>query len=572
MRRGCFISMRAPTITTKTMTEPAALPWWKTGVVYQIYPRSFQDSNGDGIGDLQGVIDRLDYLQALGVNILWLTPYFNSPQRDNGYDISDYCGVDPRYGDLVTLDRLIAACHTRGMKFVMDAVISHTSDQHPWFVESRASRDNPKRDWYFWRPGKNGREPNNWAAGFAPSAWEFDARTGEYYLHYYATSMPDLNWDNTALRQAMFDMLRWWLDRGVDGFRIDSANLIKKDPRFPDAANPDPGSPGYFYDPEQIYNLPGLTALLQELNRKVLAGRDVMTVGETSNTSAEAALDFVHPDQQALDMVFNFEPVEMPGWDLVKFKDIQRRWYGLIQQGGWSTQYLSNHDQPRQVSRFGDDGPWRVASAKALATLLHTLPGTPFIYQGEELGMSNCAFARIEDYDDVAMHNAYRSLMARGRGADQALHELQASSRDNARTPMQWSAGANAGFTAGKPWLAVNPNHARINAEAARADASSVFHHYRSLIALRRQHAVLVRGDFTDLLPSHPALYAYTRCWGDVTWLVLINLSGEPLTTELPLFARGLLLLSSGGAFSVGPRDDTHAVHLQPWQAVVLQQ
>jgi oligo-1,6-glucosidase len=556
---------------TTTSTENP--PWWKTGVVYQVYPRSFQDSNGDGIGDLQGVFDRLDYLQALGITILWLTPFNTSPHKDNGYDISDYHGVDGRYGDLATVDRLIAGCHARGIRFVMDAVLNHTSDAHPWFVESRASRHNPRRDYYFWRAGKDGREPNNWAAGFAPSAWERDDATGEYYLHYYAVSMPDLNWDNADVRREIHAMLRWWLDRGVDGFRLDSINLIKKDTRFPDALIADRMSPGYGYDPAQIYNQPGLLELLQELHREVLQGCDVMTVGETSCTPAEVAIDFVRPETRALNLVLNFEPVEMERWDLVRFKAIQRRWYRLIEQGGWTTQYLSNHDQPRQVSKFGDDRRFRIESAKALATMLHTLPGTPFVYQGEELGMGNCAFDDIECYDDVATRNTYAALLASGTDEASALRQVQLTSRDNARTPMQWTAGPHAGFTTGRPWLPVNHDHAQINADAARADTDSVFHHYRQLIALRRQHPVMALGDFMDLLPEHPSLYAYTRTLADVTWLVLLNLSGHAIEEPLPLRAEGRVLLASGGGDgSAAWHDASGRVRLQPWQAVIVAQ
>jgi oligo-1,6-glucosidase len=557
------------TTTIDTDNRATTTPWWKQGVVYQIYPRSFQDSNGDGTGDLQGVIDRLDHLQALGITIVWLTPFFTSPHDDGGYDITDLDDVDPRYGDLATFDRLVAACHARGIRIVLDAVLNHTSDRHPWFVESRASRDNPKRDWYFWRAGRNGREPNNWAAGFSPSAWEFDAATGEYYLHYYSPSMPDLNWDHAPVRRELHAMLRRWLDRGVDGFRLDSINLVKKDATFPDASMPDPMSPGYGYDPAQIYNLPGLIDHLQELRREVLDGRDTMTVGETSNTPAEVALDFVHPSQRALDMVFNFEPVEMPHWDLVEFKAIQRRWYAVIEKGGWSTQYLSNHDQPRQVSRFGDATQHRDASAKALATMLHTLPGTPFVYQGEELGLPNVAFERIEDYDDIATRNAYRSRLDAGRTPAQALSDVQPTSRDNARTPMPWSSAAQGGFTRSRPWLPVPPEHLALNAQAQRDDTHSVFHHYRRLIALRREHPVMVHGDFVDLAPEHPRLYAYTRAWQGMQWLVLLNLSSESLAETAPCTLDGELLLCSGGP-AEGWREGARTLRLAPWQALVL--
>ena len=443
--------------------------WWKSAVVYQIYPRSFADSNGDGIGDLPGILDRLDYLSALGVDVLWLSPVYPSPQDDNGYDISDYQDVDPVFGTLADFDALLAAVHERGMKLVMDLVVNHTSDEHPWFEESRASRDSPKRDWYWWRP-----EPaNDWSSFFSGSVWEPDPATGEHYLHLFSRKQPDLNWENPEVREAIYSMMRWWLDRGVDGFRMDVINFISKDPGL-----------------EYYESGPRIHEFLQEMHREVFAGRDgLLTVGEMPGVTLEHAQRYTDPANGEVDMVFQFEHVDIDHgaskWEVhpLRLTDLKRsfgRWQRGLAERGWNSLYWNNHDQPRIVSRFGDDGAYRVRSAKLLGTVLHLHRGTPYVYQGEELGMTNAPFARIDDFRDIESLNHYAERVAAGRDPAAVLDTMRAMSRDNARTPMQWDASPHAGFTTGTPWIPVNPNHAEINAAAAVADPDSVFHHYRA--------------------------------------------------------------------------------------------
>lgn len=542
--------------------------WWKEGVAYQVYFRSFCDSNGDGIGDIGGLIGKLDYLQQLGITMLWVTPFYKSPNRDNGYDISDYYAVDPLQGSLADVDRLVRECHSRSIRLILDMVVNHTSHEHPWFVESRSSRANPKREYYFWRPGRDGREPNNWSAGFSPSAWEFDETSGEYYLHYYSVHMPDLNWSNPEVREQIYAMMRWWLDRGIDGLRLDSINLISKNELFLDARTPDPAAPGYFYDPDLIYNQPGLIGLLQDMRCQVFDGRDIVTIGETSVTPAEVAAGFVLPENRALDLVFNFEPVEMEVFDLVEFKRIQSRWYRIIEQGGWTAQYLSNHDQARQVSRFGDDRNWRERSAKLLALMLHGLPGTPFIYQGEEIGMTNSMFGSIEEHNDVATINRFNSLVGSGMPPAEALERVRDLSRDNARTPMQWNSGQGAGFSTGKPWLAINPNYREVNVASELSRPDSVLHFYQRLVALRNANPVMVYGDFTDHCPDHPVLYCFSRRHLAVEWLVVLNLSGESIETALPGGGGGELVIAT--SCSIDPRKDCTTAELGPWEGFVL--
>ena len=526
-------------------------PWWKQAVVYQIYPRSFADSNGDGIGDIPGIIGRLDYLSALGVDVLWLSPVYPSPQDDNGYDISDYQGIEPTFGTLADFDELLVGVHDRGMKLVMDLVVNHTSDEHPWFVESRSSGSNPKRDWYWWRParegmapGTHGAEPTNWGSFFSGSAWQFDEDTAEYYLHLFSVKQPDLNWENPDVREAVYTMMRWWLDRGVDGFRMDVINMISKDTDLPDGATLHgglfgDGSPHFLCGPR-------IHEFLQEMNSAVFAGRpDVMiTVGEMPGvTVADAAL-FTDPARREVDMVFQFEHVSLdsgPGgkWDirplsLVDLKASLGRWQAGLAASGWNSLYWDNHDQPRAVSRFGDDGEYRVASAKLLATVLHLHRGTPYVYQGEELGMTNVPFAGPADFRDIESVNHFAEATARGEDPESVLAALRLRSRDNARTPMQWDSSAFAGFTTGEPWIAVNPNYVQINASAQVDDPESVFAHFRAVIELRRSDPVVAYGDFTMLLPDDPTVYAYTRSLPGSTLLVVANFSAAPVRATVP--------------------------------------
>jgi oligo-1,6-glucosidase len=541
-----------------------AEPWWKSAVVYQIYPRSFADSDGDGIGDLRGILARLDYLAALGVDVLWLSPIYPSPQDDNGYDISDYQDVDPVFGTLADFDALLAATHERGMKLVMDLVVNHTSDEHAWFAESRSSKDSPKRDWYWWRP-----EPNNWGSFFSGSAWDLDDATGEYYLHLFSRKQPDLNWENPEVRQAVYSMMRWWLDRGVDGFRMDVINMLSKDPALPD------GEPGgvWALGWERYVDGPRIHEFLQEMHREVFDGREgLLNVGEMPGVTVEQARLYTDPARAELDMVFQFEHVtvdirdsrwEWFAGDLRELKRALGRWQDALADVGWNSLYWNNHDQPRIVSRWGDDGEYRVRSAKLLGTVLHMQRGTPYVYQGEELGMTNVDFASIEDFRDIEALRYYeRATNVEGMDPGDVIAGMRPMSRDNARTPMQWDASEHAGFTTGTPWMPVNPNHGEINAEAAIADPDSVFHHYRRLIELRHGEPAVAHGDFTMLLADDERIYAFTRRLDDVELLVVANFSGEETPADVdPAWLDAELVL--------GNLPDAASLTLRPWEARV---
>jgi oligo-1,6-glucosidase len=560
--------------------------WFREAVVYQIYPRSFQDSDGDGIGDVPGIISRLDYLEQLGVDVVWLSPIYTSPQDDNGYDIVDYQDIDPTFGTLADVDSLIEQAHARGIRIVMDLVVNHTSDEHPWFVESRSSKDNPKRDWYWWRtpreghaPGSEGAEPTNWESFFSGPAWELDEASGEYYLHLFSRKQPDLNWENPEVREAVYAMMRWWLDRGIDGFRMDVINMISKVIPLPDGA-PLPmsrlgdGTPHFL-------NGPRIHEFLQEMHASVFEGRTekLLTVGEMPGVTVEDAVLYTDPARNEVDMVFQFEHVGLDigahKWDRgrVDLRDLKAslgRWQEALAEVGWNSLYWNNHDQPRAVSRFGSDAPeHRVASAKLLATVLHLHRGTPYVYQGEELGMTNVPFATAADFLDIESVNYYALAAAAGGDVEQILANLRIGSRDNARSPMQWDDGANAGFTTGKPWSATNPNHTEINAAAAVADPDSVFHHYRRVIELRHTEPAIAHGDFTMIAPDHPTLYAFTRSHEGIDLLVLANFSGDDLdmaeaVEDLAGWSDSTLLLGNLGA----PTSPT--APLRPWEARLL--
>ncbi|MFC6304433.1 alpha-glucosidase [Oerskovia jenensis] len=585
-------------------------PWWTNAVVYQIYPRSFQDSDGDGIGDLRGIERRLDHLVALGVDVVWLSPVYRSPQDDNGYDISDYQDVDPMFGTLEDLDRLLAASHDRGLRVVMDLVVNHSSDEHAWFRASRSSRTDDKRDWYWWRParegmepGTPGAEPTNWRSFFGGSAWEYDQATGEYFLHLFSRKQPDLNWENPDVRRAVHDMMTWWLDRGVDGFRMDVINLISKVPALPDGEV----RYGAYGDGSPFYTSgPRVHEFLQEMHREVFAGRPekLLTVGETPGVTIEDGVLFTDPERHEVDMVFQFEHVGIDHgeskWDVkpLRLTDLKAtfgRWQAGLAERGWNSLYWNNHDQPRIVSRFGDDGVHRVASAKALALLLHLHRGTPYVYQGEELGMTNAGFTSIDQYQDIESLGHFHELVDAGVATEeQMLAALRAMSRDNARTPVQWDESEHAGFTTGTPWLAVNPNHAWFNAEAERADLGSVFHFYRRLIALRHDVPVVALGDFHLLLPEHEAVYAFTRAL-DLPYpvegpdgvasaastasrdelLVLVNVGGaeQEVPPEVLAGWEDAELLISTHDDAAGPRGGLASARssvLRPWEGLVL--
>ena len=543
-------------------------PWWQSAVVYQIYPRSFADGNGDGVGDLPGILAHLDHLSALGVDVVWLSPVYRSPMDDNGYDISDYTEIDPLFGSLADIDALIAGLHERGMKLVMDLVVNHTSDEHAWFQESR-DPSSPMRDWYIWRParagfepGTPGAEPTNWGSFFSGSGWQFDPASGQYYLHLFSPKQPDLNWENPAVRQAVYDMMRWWVDRGVDGFRMDVINLISK--TYPLADGPANGPGGLCYDPSLVVEGPRLHEFLREMNREVgLSAKELFSVGEMILVDAETARSHTDPAAGELGMVFTFEHVSIDAgptglkWDVIPLhlpalKANLATWQYALADVGWNSLYFENHDQPRSVSRFGDDSPeFRVASAKTLATTLHLLKGTPYVYQGQELGMTNFPFAAIDQYNDLESTRFFAEAVAGGGDPAQLLGVIGFKSRDNARTPMQWDASPNAGFTAGTPWLPANPNHAEINAAAVVADPDSVFHHYRRLIELRHELEVVRQGRFELLLPEDERLFCFTRTLGEEVLLVVANWSSAPISlplAELPGLDGAEVLLGTHGS------------------------
>jgi oligo-1,6-glucosidase len=564
---------------------PEDAPWWTSAVAYQVYPRSFQDSDGDGIGDLGGILQRLDHLADLGVDVLWLSPVYPSPQADNGYDISDYQGIDPLFGTLEQLDELIAALHSRGMKLLMDLVVNHTSDEHPWFVESRSSPTSAKRDWYWWRPprggfagGDPGAEPTNWQSFFSGPTWEYDEASGEYYLHLFDRKQPDLNWENPDVREAVYAMMRWWLDRGVDGFRMDVINMISKDVAADGHLHDGPPIPGSSLGNGSASYLcgPRIHEFLAEMHREVFAGRDgtLLTVGEMPGVTIEEARLFTDPARAEVDMVFQFEHVGLDHgtskWDPrpLRMRDLKAsfgRWQAGLADVGWNSLYWDNHDQPRAVSRFGDDSSrYRRDSATCLATLLHLHRGTPYVYQGQELGMANYPFATVDDFRDVESVNHFGTAMVAGEDPARVLAAMRRMSRDNARTPVQWDASPNAGFTPGTPWLPVNPDHVEWNAEAQRRDADSVLSHYRRLIALRHEEPVVALGDFAMLLPEHDDVYAFTRTLDGGVLVVVCNVSRTPyrLADLLPQALDGRLVL--------GNLPDEDPELLRPWEARVL--
>ena len=549
--------------------------WWKESVVYQVYPRSFADSNGDGIGDLQGITHKLDYLKSLGVDVVWLSPVYKSPNDDNGYDISDYQDIMTEFGSLADFDLLLSEMHQRGLKLVMDLVVNHTSDEHPWFVESRKSKDNPYRDYYIWRPPRDGQEPNNWESAFSGSAWKADPATGEYYLHMFSKKQPDLNWENPRVRQEVYKIMHWWLKKGVDGFRMDVINMISKAPGLPDAPVANPGR----YQPAWALttNGPRLLEFLGEMKAEVLSKYNILTVGETPNVSPQQAAAITDELTGSLNMVFQFEHMGLDGskrsikpWKLTGLKQLMTRWQVELEGRGWNSNYLNNHDQPRQVSRFGDDRRYRVQSAKLLATFLHLLQGTPYVYQGEEIGMANVVFDTIKDYNDIEMVNAYHEMVEQ-HGADPAktLALLRLKSRDNARTPMQWSAAPQAGFTSGKPWLKLNPRYTEINVEQALADPDSVFYYYQKLIGLRKTLPAVVYGSYDLILPEHEQIYAFTRTLANERLLVALNFSPEPADFALPQEIGYIRCERLIGNYPAPEVDDPRRFTLQPYEARV---
>ena len=516
--------------------------WWKEAVVYQIYPRSFMDSNGDGIGDLQGIIRRLDYLKTLGVDVIWMSPVYQSPNDDNGYDISDYQAIMEEFGTMEDFDELLSKAHEKGLKIVMDLVVNHTSDEHRWFVESRKNKDNPYSDYYIWRDAKeDGSVPNNWGACFGGSAWEFDQKRGQYYLHLFSKKQPDLNWDNPKVRSEVFAMMDWWCQKGIDGFRMDVISMISKTKEMPDGE-----IRGLYgdYSPYCVHG-PNVHSYLKEMNREVLSKYDLMTVGETAGVTPEEACRYAGKDEQELNMVFQFQHVDSCGkygkWTdermpLTTLKAILSRWQNELYGKAWNSLFWDNHDQPRAVSRFGNDAPqWRVLSAKMLATCLHLMQGTPYIYQGEELGMTNYPFKDPEDFHDIESIHAYEEWCKSGRVSHEEFWPcITRISRDNARTPMQWDESAQAGFTKGEPWMPVNPNYKEINAKAALEDPGSVFYHYQKLIALRKQYPIIVHGDYKLLFADSEEIFAYQRTLRKEKLLVVCSFTDQETAFPLP--------------------------------------
>ena len=546
--------------------------WWQRSVVYQIYPRSFQDSNGDGIGDLPGIISRLEYIRELGADTIWLSPVYKSPNDDNGYDISDYQDIMTEFGTMADFDAMLEKAHSLGLRIVMDLVVNHSSDEHRWFIESRSSRDNPFRDYYIWREGKNGGAPNNWGSCFGGSAWEYDETTGMYYLHLFSRKQPDLNWDNPIVRNEIFRMMDWWLQKGIDGFRMDVISLISKPEGLPDG-EPLPNGYASF---QLVANGPHEHEYLREMNRRVLSKYDLLTVGECAGVTLEEAKSYANLDGSELSMVFQFEHMDADFHpvlgryaeqcrNLPRLKEILSRWQRELDGVAWNSLYWDNHDQPRVVSRYGSEKEeYRELSAKMLATCLHMMQGTPYIFQGEELGMTNYPWTSIEQINDIESLGNYRAYLEKGyMNEEEGIRMMRQRSRDNARTPMQWDAGPEAGFTTGKPWLPVNPNHAFINAEEQSARADSVFHYYRKLIALRKELDVIVYGHYTLLEPDHEELFAYTRTLGNEGLLTVCNFSEQELNWEIPAEYRGTQILIANYP------DAAPDGRLRPWEAVV---
>lgn len=545
--------------------------WWKEAVIYQIYPRSFADSNGDGIGDLNGIIAHLDYLQTLGIDVIWLSPVYKSPNDDNGYDISDYRNIMDDFGTMEDFDRLLLEAHRHNIKIVMDLVVNHTSDEHAWFVESRSSKENPYRDYYIWKEGKDGKEPNNWGSWFGGSAWEKDERTGMYYLHCFSKKQPDLNWENPKVRDEVFDMMNWWCEKGIDGFRMDVISMISKVQSFPDG----PVEDGLYGSlAPYVCNGPRVHEYLKEMNKRVLSHYDLLTVGEASGVTIDEAKKYANNDGSELGMIFQFEHVNLVSGPIGKWTDqkpqlkdfrrVMNQWQYELEGKAWNSLYLDNHDQPRAVSRFGNDSKeYRVVSAKMLATCLHMMKGTPYIYQGEELGMTNIYFDSIDDYKDIECIDNYRELTESGLiSKEDMIRYLGLRGRDNARTPMQWSDSPNAGFTVGTPWIKVNPNYKEINAESQISDKSSVFHYYKKLIQLRKEYDIIIDGHYNLLLPEDERIFAYERILGGQKLLVICNFTQEEAECTLANINEGTVLISNY---------ENHKPHMmQPYEAIAV--
>lgn len=544
--------------------------WWKEAVAYQIYPRSFMDSNGDGIGDLNGIILKLDYLKALGIDVIWVSPFYKSPNDDCGYDISDYKDIMDEFGTMEDFDRLLEEVHKRGMKLIADLVINHTSDEHPWFIESRSSVDHSKRDWYIWRDGKNGEEPNNWESIFSGSAWEYDENTGQYYMHLFSKKQPDLNWENAEVREALYEMVNWWLDKGIDGFRVDAISHIKKEEGLTDM--PNPHGLKYVSSFDKHMNVEGIHPLLADLKANTFDKYDIMTVGEANGVKIEDAHLWVGEEEGKFNMVFQFEHLGLwkdngdQGTDVRQLKKILTKWQKGLEGVGWNALYIENHDLARIVSTLGDDQNYWKESATSLGMMYFMMKGTPFIYQGQEIGMTNVQFDKVEDYQDVQSTGLYYSKLEQGMSHEDIMEIIWATARGNSRTPMQWSHEANGGFTTGTPWLAVNPNYQTINVEAQEEDPDSILNFYKEMIALRKSEDIFVYGTYDLVFEDHQEIYAYTRTLGEKRVLILCNLTNKQTSINLEKItvSTDQLLLSN---IPVEEHESIQELTLKPFEA-----
>ena len=546
--------------------------WWKEAVVYQIYPRSFMDSNGDGIGDIQGIISKLDYLKELGIDCLWICPIYASPNDDNGYDISNYQGIMQEFGTMADFDQLLKEVHDRGMKLIMDLVINHTSDEHPWFIESRSSKNNPYRDYYIWKEGKKGQEPNNWESIFGGSVWEFDSHTNEYYMHVFSRRQPDLNWENPKVRKELYEMIHWWLRKGIDGFRVDAISHIKKIPGLPDLPNPKklkyvPSFKGHM-------NREGINVFLKELRTETFSQYDIMTVGEANGVKVEDAKNWVGEETGAFNMVFQFEHLDLwgksatGGLDIHALKETLTKWQKGLEEIGWNALFLENHDQPRSISTWGSEEHWS-QSAKCLATMYFFMQGTPFIYQGQEIGMTNVRFSAIDDYKDVAIKNLYKEEKEKGKTHQEIMDIIWKNGRDNARTPMQWMNKENGGFTTGTPWIKLNSNYQRINVSEQIQNPFSIYHYYRKLIQLRKKYPVLVYGNYDLILAESDQMYAYTRTLENEKFMIMTNLFNVNAICSFPqeLKKNDMTLMISN--YEVNQNEDLEKLTFRPFEARV---
>ncbi|WP_026673938.1 glycoside hydrolase family 13 protein [Alkalihalobacterium bogoriense] len=546
--------------------------WWKELVAYQIYPRSFMDSNGDGIGDIKGIISKLDYLKSLGIDLIWICPVYKSPNDDNGYDISDYQDIMEEFGTMEDFDLLLEEVHNRGMKLIVDLVINHTSDEHPWFIESKSSKDNPKRDWYIWRDGKDGKEPNNWESIFSGSAWEYDEQSDQYYMHIFSRKQPDLNWEKKEVRYAIYDMINWWLDKGIDGFRVDAISHIKKEEGLKDM--PNPKKLQYVSSFDKHMNVEGINEFLEELKEETFAKYDIMTVGEANGVNVEDAEEWVGEEKGKFNMIFQFEHLGLwdadkdKGLDILGLKKVLTRWQKGLENKGWNALFIENHDKARVVSTWGNDKEFWRESATVFATMYFLMQGTPFIYQGQEIGMTNVKFPSIDDYNDVSVKNMYRIKRAEGVSHEEIMEIIWATGRDNSRTPMQWSAEKNGGFSDGTPWLGVNPNYETINVEKQWDDPKSILAYYRKMIDLKKSDDIFTYGQYDLIAEKHPTIYAYTRTLGEEKVVIICNLAEQTAQFKEPaieLEYSNLLLAN----YDVTKHNPKHDITLQPYEARV---